>query len=114
MAKENQVKELDKSIEASQPRVEGYFLYYDEWKFDFSVNLTYRMKISENNGTVDYAFIITTGELTASENQFMTLDNIAFVFYSVDEINDFISLLDRQLVLDKFNSKDNKEDLFKD
>lgn len=113
VAKENNVKELDKVIEISSPKVSGYFLYYKDWKFDYLVNLKYRLKISEINGVVDYAMIITTGEMVSSENEFMTLDNVAYVFYSIEEINHFISLLDKQLVLDKFNAKDNKEDLFK-
>ena len=113
VAKENDVKELDKVIEISSPKVSGYFLYYKDWKYDFMVNLKYRFKISEKNGVVDYAMIITTGEMVSSDNEFMTLDNVAYVFYSMDEINHFISLLDNQLVLDKFNTKGNKEDLFK-
>tara|TARA_R110000803_G_scaffold209830_1_gene280152 strand:+ start:291 stop:899 length:609 start_codon:yes stop_codon:yes gene_type:complete len=113
VAKENNIKELDKVIEVSSPKVTGYFLYYKEWKFDYLVNLKYRFLISENNGVAEYGMIITTGEMESSDNEFMTLDNVAYPFYSIDEINNFISLLDKQLVLDKFNSKDNKEDLFK-
>lgn len=117
VALENDVTELVKTIDvykSSNPKFKAYFLYYDDWKFDYSVNMTYRFKISESEGKVDYALILSTGELSSSSNEYMTCDGVALAFYSVDEINYFISLLDKQLVIDNYSKKQSNDDLFKD
>ena len=114
-AKENNISDLSKDIKSSPPKIEGYFLYGD-WNFDFSVSPYYKYLISksEKTGKVSYCLSLYSGELQASDNQYIDAEDFIYPFYSLEEIEIFISLFDKQLVDDKFNSKNSKDDLFKD
>ena len=87
-----------------------------DWNFDFSVSPYYKYLISksEKTGKVSYCLSLYSGELQASDNQYIDAEDFIYPFYSLEEIEIFISLFDKQLVDDKFNSKNSKDDLFKD
>jgi len=114
-AKENNVNDLSKDIKSSPPSVGAYFAYSD-WHFDFNVSPFYKYLItkSDKTGKISYCLALYTGDLESSDNQYIDADSFIYAFYSLEEIESFISLFDKQLVLDKFNIKNNKEDLFKD
>lgn len=113
-AKENNIKDLTKDIDVGKmPRLEGYF-YYSEWKFDFNVVPFVKYMVTEKkDGSVDYAFLIYTGELTSSSNKYIDSDSFVYAFYSEEEIEEFIILFKPELVYEFYNEKNNEEDLFK-
>jgi hypothetical protein len=110
-AKENNVKELDKSM-SIKSKVGGYFQYGD-WNFQYLVNLTFDFKILESKGELKYLLIIRTGELQSSSNQFMKVDGFVLVFSSVGEIDTFTNEISTQKI-NEFINKPKAKDLFKD
>lgn len=113
-AKENNITDLTKDIDVGRmPKLGGYFKYSD-WEFDFNVKPYVKYMISQNeDGKTQYAFLIYTGKLTSSSNQYIDSDSFVYAFYSLEEIEDFISLFDSSLVYKYFDNKKNKKDLFK-
>lgn len=107
-AKENKVTELDKNVEYKKLTY-GAAFSYGKWNFDFSVNLSARFKIIDNK----YLMIIDSDELQSSSNQFIKSSGFRFVFSAIEEIDEFIKCLDDTKVQSFFNSKNSKEDLFK-
>lgn len=110
-AKENNVTELIKTMPI-KGKSSGYFLYGDEWKFDYYLNLTFDFKIIEQEDSLKYVLIVRSGEMVASDNEFMDVDGVVLLFISSEEIKEFIDLIS----LDKINEFKNKpkdEDLFK-
>ena len=110
-AKENNVKELDKSMNIKS-KVGGYFLYGD-WNFQYLVNLTFDFKILESEDELKYLLIIRTGKLKSSSNQFMKVDGFVLVFSSVNEIDTFTNEISTQKI-NNFINKPKAKDLFKD
>ena len=73
-----------------------------------------KILISESKGKVSYGLIMYTGGMEDSDNQYIDSDSFVYAFYSLEDINKFISLFDQKLVTDHFGDKKSKEDLFKD
>ena len=110
VAKQNQVTEMDKVIDVGRLKIDGgYFMHYKDWEFDFSIVLTFRFKIIDGTPTL----IINTGEMVSSSNEFIKTDGFAFVFQSVNEIDNFMVGLDENLVISHYKNKAEKENLFK-
>lgn len=108
VATTNGVADLKKDIPVSvKPRLSGFFLYGD-WKFDLNVVLTPKYWRTSNQAQV----LIYTGEMTASDNEYMDADNFVFAFNS-DEISDFLENLTTEKVANHYSQKESKEDLFK-
>jgi lipoate-protein ligase A len=107
-AKENKVTELDKNIDYKKLTYSAAFSY-GKWNFDFSVKITSRFKIIDNK----YLIIVDSDELQSSSNQYIKSTGFRIVFSSVEEIDEFIKCLDVSKVQSFFNSKNSKEDLFK-
>tara|TARA_B100000242_G_scaffold63425_1_gene38791 strand:- start:2976 stop:3578 length:603 start_codon:yes stop_codon:yes gene_type:complete len=113
-AKENDVTDLKKDIKVNVPNVEGFFSYGD-WQFDWNVSPFFKYIISkEKSGGVSYGLILYTGQLISSSNKYIDSESFVYAFYSLKDIENFISLLDPKIVLDHFGEKNSKEDLFKD
>ena len=111
-AKENNVKELYKTM-TTKSKVVGYFLYGNEWNFQFLVNLKFDFKILESKGEIKYLLLVKTGELQSSSNEFMKVDGFVLVFSSSKEIDDFTSIISTEKITE-FLNKPKNEDLFKD
>lgn len=111
-AKENNIKELDKSMTISSV-VDGYFLYGTKWNFQFGVFLKFDFRVREIDGKVQHILLVKTGELQSSSNQFMTVNGFALIFTSTQEIDDFLSKISMDKIKE-FQNKPKKEDLFKD
>ena len=111
-AKENNVKELDKTM-TIKSKVGGYFLYGSDWNFQFLVNLKFDFKILESKGETKYLLLVRTGELQSSSNQFMKVDGFVLVFSSSKEIDDFTTIISPEKITE-FLNKPKNEDLFKD
>lgn len=114
-AKENNVTDLRKDIKVKIPKLEGYFSYGD-WNFDFNVSpyFVYLITKDKKSGKVSYGLALYTGGMQASDNEYIDTDSFCYGFYTLEDIENFISLLDSKLVYDHFGSKNSKEDLFKD
>jgi len=111
-AKENNVRELNKSMDIKS-EVGSYFFYGNQWKFQLSVNLTFDFEILENEGELTYLLTIRTGELKSSSNEHLKVDGFLLVFSSVDEIDAFTNKISRQKIK-AFIAKPKEKDLFKD
>ncbi|NBV91055.1 MAG: hypothetical protein EBR91_02665, partial [Flavobacteriia bacterium] len=94
-------------------KVVGYFLYGNEWNFQFLVNLKFDFKILESKGEIKYLLLVKTGELQSSSNEFMKVDGFVLVFSSSKEIDDFTSIISTEKIT-AFLNKPKNEDLFKD
>lgn len=110
-AQDNDVKELSKEM-SIKCKTGSFFLYGSKWQFQFLVIPTFKFRILETGGKVDYLLTILTGELTASSNQFMKVDGFALVFKSTDEIDAFSKAISINAI-NEFGSKPKAEDLFK-
>jgi hypothetical protein len=111
IAKVNNVKELDKEMPIKSS-VAGYFLYGDDWQFQFHVNLTFDFKILESDGEIKNLLIVRSGKMQSSSNQFMEVDGFVLVFSSAKEIQDFVDSISLEKIKE-FKNKPKSEDLFK-
>ena len=86
-AKENNITDLKKDIKVTVPELSGYFSY-GEWKFDWNIYPFFKYLISENKGGVDYALILYTGEMQASDNQYIDSEGkgIIYNWHCVDHV----------------------------
>jgi hypothetical protein len=111
-AKENNVKELDKTM-TIKSKAGGYFFYGSKWNFQFLVNLKFDFKILESKEEIKYLLIIRTGELQSSSNQFIKVDGFVLVFSSPKEIDEFTTAISAEKITE-FVNKPKKNELFKD
>lgn len=109
-AEENKVTELDKKIESKRLKVATAFSYGSKFEFDFSAQLTARVKIIEGK----ILLIVNSDKLESSSNQFMTNDGLYFVFNSPTEVEEFLSKLDEEKALKQSEEKKKTEELFKE
>jgi len=93
IARLNNVVELNKKMTDIKCKAGGYFLYYDEWKFQFFLIPTFSFLILESNNEIKRLLIVGSGQMTASSNQYMDVDGVMLVFSSIVEIQDFINLI---------------------
>ena len=111
-AKENNVKELSKKMSVKS-KVGASFFYGSKWHFQFLVNLSFEFKIIEKEGELSYYLIIRTGELTASDNEFMKVDGFVIMLDSIEEIDTFANTISVEKVNEAV-AKPKAEELFKD
>lgn len=112
IARLNNVVELNKKMTDIKCKAGGYFLYYDEWKFQFFLIPTFSFLILESNNEIKRLLIVGSGQMTASSNQYMDVDGVMLVFSSIIEIQDFINLISISKI-NEFKNQPKKEDLFK-
>jgi hypothetical protein len=110
-AQDNNVKDLSKDM-SIKCKTGAYFLYGNDWKFQFLVVPTFNFRILEIDGKVEYILLVRTGKLTASSNEYMKVDGFALVFKSADEIDAFINAVSLDAI-NTFINKPKAEDLFK-
>jgi len=92
----------------------GYFKYGSDWNYDFSATSKFYFKITTIADKVEYLLIIRSDELVASDNQFIKIDGVAFVFNSSEEIQDLIDKISTEKVRAFINKNKTAQDLFKD
>lgn len=108
VADSNDIADLAKDIPTSSKlKVQGYF-YYGDWNYDFDIVLQPKYYRADNISQV----IVYTGEMTASDNRYITADDFVFALSS-EEITDLLSKVNSEKVIDYFTKKESKEDLFK-
>lgn len=105
---ENNVVDLNREMNIKTKGCDAAFLYGRDWRIDFSVLITYVFKHVDGKAKL----IVKTGGLQASSNQYIDSDGGAFVFSSVEEINNFIELLDDSYAKTYFDEKEKTNDLF--
>tara|TARA_B110000114_G_C14835683_1_gene294510 strand:- start:114 stop:635 length:522 start_codon:yes stop_codon:yes gene_type:complete len=104
----NNIDELVKLIPVTyKPRLAGYFRYSD-WHFDKSVKLTPKFYRTVGKSSL----LITTGELTASDNEYIDCENLVFAFTS-EEIDNLLEGLKPENIIKHFTAQDSKDELFK-
>lgn len=109
-ATENKVTTLNKEIEINRKSYETAFHYGGKFRFDLHSYIKFKFVIRDNS----YLLIISSeGKLKSSSNEYIDCDGFMIVFENKDEIDTFINKLNSDLVHSHFNTKDNKEDLFK-
>jgi len=112
-AKTNGVKDLYKEMEIKCKGIDGYFAYGRDYHFNFGIKLSFFFVIKEVDGEITYRLVAKTGEMTASDNQFMEVDGVALVFNDEKEIDSFINTINHKKIIE-YLSKPKAEDLFKD
>lgn len=112
-AKKNNVKDLYKEMEIKCKGIDGYFVYGKDYHFSFGIKLGFFFVIKEIDGEVTYRLVVKTGEMIASDNQFMKVDGVALVYNDEKEIDSFINTLNHKKIIE-YLSKPKAEDLFKD
>lgn len=108
LATQNAVTELDKDMDIHIPRMETYFQYgklHISW-----AKPVFRFKILKDGR---HALLATTDEVTASDNQFMTIDGLAFAFVSAAEVDELLRLIDTKSLTEHFAAKKQQGDIFK-
>lgn len=113
IAKEKNVTELYKDFPINIPAVDGFFYYYDDWEFDYSIIPTAHFIIMKSkNEELYYLLLIELGELKSSSNEFIKCKGLYIGLSSIKEIDDFITKISPETIL-KFKTIPKTEDLFK-
>lgn len=113
VAKENNVRDLTKSIEIKPQVITGYFKSARNYNFDFSVRPTFGFRILDDEKGLRHLLIIRTGELQDSSNEYIKADGFALVFTTLDEVDEFLELISMEKLQEFKNKTANKSDLFK-
>jgi len=111
----NNVTKLQKKIKVRSTRVLGFFYSIDEWNFCYNMTPTFEFSVVKDaKEEVNYYIIMRTGEMSASDNEYLKCDGGVFAFASVQEIESFIALLDNDKIVKSINAQTDQNDLFKD
>ena len=104
-ARKNNIQNFEKIIDIPC-YTKAYFLFANEWRFQFSVKLIFAYKVIEGQ----HLLVVKTPPLQDDKNQFVTHDGFAFIFSSPNEVDKFIINTAKEKVLE-FKKQ---QDLFRD
>lgn len=105
-AKENNILNINKEMNYKTPSCTVCW-YGSKWWFSFSHKLIPTFMILKDGTSI----ISMAKKVTASSNKYID-EHIYFVFSNTEEIDDLIEKLNIDNILDYFNKKNSKEDLF--
>lgn len=108
---DNNVKDLSKDM-VIKCKTGSYFMYGNEWEFQFLVTPTYSFRILESEGQTEYLLLLRSGRLTSSSNQYMKVDGFVLVFRSEEEIDAFMKSISAEEIKSAL-TKPKSSDLFK-
>ncbi len=108
IAIENNVKEFSKIVEYKNTNYQGGF-YNTEWHFDFDVNFTPMFRIDSGK----YLMAIVSDKLVSTLDSDITSQGFMIVLSSSDEFDNLLNGISEGKVISFYNSKKNKEELFK-
>lgn len=111
IAVQNKVTDLNKTMEI-KTKSSGFFLYGKKWKFDYSVKLDFDFKVVQTGDLVEHILIVRTGEMIASDNQYMDTKGAVLVFTTAEQITEFVEMISLENI-NKFRNQPKTEDLFK-
>ena len=106
---ENNVTDYDKGFEAKFKTIRVFFKFGSKYHMGYTKFIPF-FKVTPEG---DCLAVISTGELTASDNRFMHHDGLAMAFSNKDEIENFIKALDPNLVLTNESKNEATDILFK-
>ena len=109
LAKENGVDDYSKAFDVKFKPVTAFFRYGDNWhQFykDFLKPVFYTI-----GG--QYLVVMNSGVIAASDNRYITVKGFSLAFASVEEIDNFIKLLNTEAILQKLKGKTATDELFK-
>ncbi|MBQ8226617.1 MAG: hypothetical protein IJZ92_04145 [Bacteroidaceae bacterium] len=106
IAKDNNVTEMNKEFDIKFPSVTVAWVG-SKWWFDFNRKISMRFLILESGKMV----AVWAPKVTASSNEYID-ETIYFTFECEDDFNNLLDKLNSQVMLDKLQNRQNKEDLF--
>lgn len=109
-AKKNNVTDFDKEFNTKFNSVRTFFTYGSDWHFESGVRVKPYFKVTQDGQCL---IIFNSRELTASDNQFMTVKGFILAFSSIKEVDEFINALDFDTVINEESKKEKTENLFK-
>lgn len=104
----NKVTDFEKIVDYDPVNCVAGF-YTTDWYFDLSVNITAKFKVL--NGR--YLMAIVSDELSSESNEYVTSDGLVAIFTSADDFDRLLNNLKEIKVLNYYNAKKKKEELFK-
>lgn len=107
IAIDNNVKELAKKVEYKDINFQSGF-YNTEWHFDFDVSLTSMFQIYKGK----YIMAIISDKIISSSDDVFS-DGFMIAFTSTEEFDKLLNGISAGKVISFYNSKKNKEELFK-
>ena len=109
-AVDNDVADFRKEMKTSA-NVKGFFYSIDEWKFDYSVSLSFSFMVSKDGGKI--ILLVHTGELNSSSNEYIDHKGGVLAFESAEEIQAFIDLISVSAI-EEWKKGPKTDDLFDD
>lgn len=106
IAKDNNVTEMNKEFDIKFPSVTVAWVG-SKWWFDFNRKISMRFLILESGKMV----AVWAPKVTASSNEYID-ETIYFTFECEDDFNNLLDKLNSQVMLDKLQNRQNKENLF--
>lgn len=108
IAKDNNVTEMNKEFDIKFPSVTVAWVGVgSKWRFDFNRKISMRFLILESGKMV----AVWAPKVTASSNRYID-ETIYFTFECEDDFNNLLDKLNSQVMLDKLQNRQNKENLF--
>ncbi len=111
VSEKNNVKKALKNIKVKRMNINARFKKYGEWHYDHMVEPIFKFTILKGKPVL---IIMNKFKLKSNKNQFITSDGFYIIFTNVDEINDFISKLDKYKAIKVLSKMKSENTLFKD
>lgn len=108
-AKVNNVEDATKAVTVDLPRIDAFFYYGSSPHMSYGHPPEFTFYV--NNGVTSMVF--GTGELTASDNQFMKHEGPAIILSTKEDFDTLIAALDPDKVSNHFATKAATDSLFK-
>ncbi|MBR1716925.1 MAG: hypothetical protein IJ718_04815 [Paludibacteraceae bacterium] len=105
-AKDNNVTDINKDFPYSFPKVTIAWLG-SKWWFSFNKHLKPKFMVFKDGSCAMVVYM----KVKASSNEYIDQD-VYWVLQNVDEFNSIIDMLDENIVMEHYNNKGNKTDLF--
>lgn len=94
-ARKNNIQNFEKIIDMPC-YTKAYFLFANEWRFQFLVKLVFAYKVIDGN----HLLVVKTPKLQDDKNEFVAHDGFAIIFSSPNEIDKFIINTSKEKVIE--------------
>ena len=118
-AKENNVTSFSKLIEVESEKAirtiksTAYFYFGDFWHESFMGEPYFQFVVNkEVNDNIGYYLYVSTSNLFAKDNRFITCSGFAIILSSNEEITEFINAISQEKI-EEFKNRPNPDELFK-
>jgi len=106
----NGVQDVSKEIKTEKLKLKAAFIYGSGWHFDFNVTPMWEFRVLEGK---QYLIVSNRNKLLASDNRYIDSNGFLLIFSDETEIDNFLSKLSENSVIEYFASKKSQEDIFK-